>query len=194
MFEDLVAHDGCGGGRAGQHTGLWQPLEQLADLHVLGAKVVPPFADAVGLVDGDQRAVEFSHQVAEAVKGEALGGHVDELVLAAGHGAHALADDIAAQGARQVGGRHATSLEGGDLVVHQRDEWGDDEGRARQQGCRQLVGEALATPGGGHQQDAADFEKGLDSLALTGAKVGEAEFPQARLEVDDGPGQAGAEV
>ena len=183
-LEDLVAHDGCCCGRAGQYTSLGQTLEELADLHVLGAKVVPPFADAVGLVDGDQRAVELAYEIAEAVEGEALRGYVDELVLAAGHGAHTLANDIAVEGARQVGGRHATGLEGGDLVVHQRDEWRDDESRTRQQGCGQLVGEALATPGGGHEQHAADFEKGLDGLALTGAKIGEAESLQARFEVD----------
>ena len=46
-----------------------------------------PFADAVGFVHGDERAVEVVEQGAETGEGQALGRDVDQFVLAPGHGA-----------------------------------------------------------------------------------------------------------
>ena len=59
-LEDLVAYHRRGRGGAGQDARPGQQREKLADLHVLGPEVVAPLADAVGLVDGYERALETS--------------------------------------------------------------------------------------------------------------------------------------
>ena len=183
-LEDLVAHHGRGRGGAGQEASLGQQGQELADLHVLGAEVVAPLADAVGLVDGHERALETSHELTEAIEGEPLRGHVGELVAAPGQGSHAPADLVAVESAGQVGGGHAPGLEGGHLVVHQGDEGGDDQGRARKEGGGELVGEALAAAGGRHEQHAPHVEQGLHGLPLAGPEGGESEALQSGVEID----------
>ena len=57
LFDDVVYHPGVGGGGRGEHRGaLGQGGEQVADAPVVRAEVVPPVADAVGLVDDEQAA------------------------------------------------------------------------------------------------------------------------------------------
>ena len=80
--QDLVAHDGRGGGGAGEHARGGQLGEQAADLQVLRPEVVAPFADAVRLVDGHQRDGHVAQQAAEALEDEPLRGDVDQRVLA----------------------------------------------------------------------------------------------------------------
>ena len=50
----VVACLRVGGGGAREDRHVWEELSQLAELHVLRAEVVPPLADAVRLVDGEQ--------------------------------------------------------------------------------------------------------------------------------------------
>src|ERR1044072_122687 len=54
------------------------------DREVLRTEVVPPLADAVGLVDRHQRDVQIAEHRPESRKGQALGGHIDEAVPARG--------------------------------------------------------------------------------------------------------------
>ena len=54
LGQDLVAHQGGGRGRAGQHVRRSQGVQDPAEPQVVGPEVVAPLGDAVGLVDGDQ--------------------------------------------------------------------------------------------------------------------------------------------
>jgi hypothetical protein len=96
--------------------------EQLSNLQVLGPEIVSPLADAVGLVDGDQGAIEVAQQRAKAREGEALGCRVDQLVRAARRGGHAPAHLVAGEGRGQKRGGDAPLLQGLDLVLHQGDQ------------------------------------------------------------------------
>ena len=54
----------------------------MADPGVVGAEVVAPLADAVGLVDRQQRRLDPRHHLDEPGAAEPLGGDVDQVVLA----------------------------------------------------------------------------------------------------------------
>ena len=77
--QDLVAHDRRRGRGAGQHEPRAQLGDEAADRQVLGPEVVAPLADAVGLVDRDERRAELEHQGPEARVGEPLRRDVGEL-------------------------------------------------------------------------------------------------------------------
>ena len=78
-----VAADGVGGrGRqrdAGRRAEL---LAGLAEPGVVGPEVVPPLADAVGLVDGQQAGLEPGHHGDEPRAAEPFGGDVDQVEAA----------------------------------------------------------------------------------------------------------------
>ncbi len=137
----------------------------------------------MGLVDGHERALEPAQQPLKAGEAEPLGGGVHELEHPARHGGHAAPHLTGVEGGRQVGRRDAARLEGGDLVVHQRDQRRDDERRAGEQRRRKLVGEALAAPGGRHQQEASGLQQRFDRLALTGPKPAVAKAREPRFEI-----------
>src|SRR5262249_15194986 len=59
------------------------------------------------------------------------------------------------------------------LVLHQRDQRGDDQGQPLQHHRRQLVAEALAGAGGHHHDDVAPGEHGVHHLGLPGPEGGE---------------------
>ena len=120
--QDLVPHDGRGGGGAGQNTRVAELGRQLADLHVVRTKVVAPLADAMSLVHGDERDLDVPQQAPEAREGEPLRCHIDDLVLAGGYPSHPAPHLIAVERGGEEGGGHAPGSEGLDLVVHQRDE------------------------------------------------------------------------
>ena len=182
-FDDLVAHHRrrrCG---AGQHPRPRQKLHQLPDLEIVGAKVVAPRTDAVRLVDGHQWAVQASQHGTQSVGGQSLRGHVHQLAAAGGHRGEPSPHLVSGQGPRQVGGRHAAALQGGNLIVHEGDQRRHHHGRARHQRRRKLIGQALAAPGRRHQQQAPRIEQHPDRLALTGAEGGKPEVPQAGVQI-----------
>jgi hypothetical protein len=181
--QDLVAHDGSRGGRAGEHARLGMARHELAQRQVLGPEVVAPLADAVRLVDGDERAVEVLEQRAEGGLREPLGRRVDERELAARERGLAAPRLARLERRGEVGRRDAAAPERRDLVLHQRDQRRDDERRAREEARRELVAEALAAARGRDQEEPPLREERLDRLALPGSKAGVLEARERGLEV-----------
>ena len=153
-----------------------------ADPEVLRPEVVPPLADAVRLVDGDQRALEVAQEPAEAVEGQALRRRVDEVEAPRRHLRHAAAHLAGVERGREERRRHAPGLERLHLIGHERDERRDDEGRAGQHRGGELVDQALAAARGRDQQQPPALEQGLDRLALAGAKARVPEPGERRVE------------
>ena len=123
------------------------------------------------IADGEanlRRAIEIAQETPEAGKGQALRRHVDEAQSPRRRAGHAAPHLAAVEGGGQEGGRHAPRLERLDLVGHQRHQRRDDEGGSAEEGSGELIGQALATTGRGHQEEAASPEQGLDRLSLTG--------------------------
>ena len=54
---------------------------QLPQVAVIGAELVTPLGDAVGLVDGDEAEVQAVEEAAEPGEGQPLRGHVEQLDL-----------------------------------------------------------------------------------------------------------------
>ena len=76
VVDDLVG----GGRRHGQHGGVAQFLDHVAQLEVVGAEVVAPLAHAVRLVHDEQVDRRPPQQVAELAVGQLFGRGVDELL------------------------------------------------------------------------------------------------------------------
>ena len=66
---DDVAADAVGGrGRQGNGRRIAQQAAEIAQPGVVGAKIVPPLADAMGLVDRQQLDSHRPHRVAETAR------------------------------------------------------------------------------------------------------------------------------
>lgn len=85
-----------GGGGQGQNPADFEFLGEARDLQVFGAKIVPPFGDAVSLVDGQQGDGASLQAVQEAFVGEAFGGDIEQSEAALGQLA---VDDLRLAGA-----------------------------------------------------------------------------------------------
>jgi hypothetical protein len=182
--DDLVAHDRRGRRGAGQHPRRPELLEESADLQVLRPEVVAPLADAMGLVDRDERRREARGEGAEARVGETLGGDVGELEGAGPQPREPLAHLVGRQRRREDRRRDAALLERAHLVVHQGDERRDHERRAGEERRGQLVDEALAAAGRRDEQQSPPLEELLDGLPLPGPEARVAETREARVEVE----------
>jgi len=66
----------------------------------------------------------------------------------------------------EKGGGHAQFAQGGDLVLHQRDQRRDHDGRARHGQRRHLVAQRLAAAGGHEHQRIAPAVDRIDHLVL----------------------------
>ena len=190
LLEDVRADLLGGGGGVGVDGGAGEQLAEPAELAVLGAKVVPPLADAVGLVHGDRthpaRGVE---EPDEAVQGESLRGDEHQRRLAGeqrGGGVVALGGRL---GAVEADGVDADAAEAIDLVLHQGDERGDDDGGAAAMDGRGLVDEGLAAAGRHDDEGVAVGEDRPDGPLLERPQRPEAPVPGDQRE--QVAGQAG---
>jgi hypothetical protein len=75
---DVVEHFRRGGGRERQGALGAAELPEGGQLQVVGAEVVAPFGDAVGLVHREERHLHPGDRLPEALVVEALGRHVEE--------------------------------------------------------------------------------------------------------------------
>ena len=174
---DVAPHLGGGGGGEGQGR---RPAEAVAGLlqpAVVGPEVVPPLADAVGLVHREQPYPHGGHGGVEPAVAEALGGDEDELVAAGLDRADAFVLLVGVQAAVDEGRRQPAGFEAADLVGHQGDQRGHHQRDALAEHGRQLVAERLAAARGHDAQGVAAGEHGVDDLALPGAEPRQAEVP-----------------
>src|SRR5262249_53625227 len=74
---------------AGEHVASVDVGEEPADFQVLGSEIVPPFADAVRLVDRDERAAEIAHETSKSRKAEPFRRDIEEAQLAGRGASHA---------------------------------------------------------------------------------------------------------
>src|SRR5690606_32298278 len=191
LFGDVAGAAGVGGGGGGQHRDAGgQFAQQGADAPVVGAEVVAPVGDAVGLVDDDQSGSggqAGQDAVAELGVVEAFGAdqqHVDGALGDRGVGALPLLGVGAVDGVSADSG----AFGGGDLVAHQRQQRGDDDGGPGSRGAAQRGGHevdrGLAPSGALHHEDApVPGGEGVDGppLVLAQAGVGSGEGAQVGL-------------
>ena len=130
---------------------------------------MPPLADAVRLVDGDETDRPRREHVEEsiaAVADEALGRDVEQAIPAVAHAARHLALLFGRQRAVVAGRRHAVADKRVDLILHQRDQRRDDDRETVAGDRRRLEAERLAAAGRQHEQRIAAGQHGLHRFAL----------------------------
>ncbi len=184
VLEDVLLHllGGRGGERDHRHS--LDLIEDGAQAAVLGAEVVAPLADAVGLVDGEEADLDVPEELRVLLLGQALGGHVQDLRAAVGDVLAHLQRLVAGEGAVEEV-RHAFLLAEAaqriHLVLHQGDQWAHhDRGSFHHEGG-QLVAEALAAARGHDHEGVAALEHALNDGFLLAFELLEAEELLKRL-------------
>ena len=180
LLNNVVPHARRSGRRQRQHRDAAEPTLQAREVSVRAPKVVPPFADAVGLVDGDQPEVHRLEQPADR-RIESLGRGIEELVLASAQRRRATVPLLRRQRRIQERRADAHLVHRIDLVLHQRDEWRNHEREPAEDPRGNLVGKRLAGAGR-HDTDAISArQQRIDDLLLARPVRGVAEYvPQHR--------------
>ena len=169
--------DDRGRGRRGQreHAFGAELARPRGELQVVGAEVVAPLRDAVRLVDGEQRDLRLAELGEEALVVEALGRDVEELQAAVSQPLRDGANVGCVEARVEPRGVDALQREQVDLVLHQRDQRGDDDGDAVEEQRGQLVAEALPRAGREDRERGASCEERVDHVLLAGPERREAE-------------------
>ncbi|MNF79222.1 hypothetical protein D3C84_614300 [compost metagenome] len=167
---DLLAGAHVRGGGQGDARHLREQLGELTELQVFGAEVVAPLRHAVRLVDGEQGDRQALQEGQHARLHQALGGQVEQLDLAAAQALGDLALLLRRLRRIQRHRRHTQLVEGGDLIVHQRDQRRHHHRHTIAQQRRHLEAQRLAAAGGHQHQGVAPLAQTLDDARLIAAK------------------------
>ena len=116
---DVVDHNTRGCGCQCQHGSAGKHFAQLADLEERGSEIISPLRYTVRLVNDNEAHVKTFYPVDERVALQALGRHIEELVLAIGALFHYPAMLSHGETAMQIGCLDATFNEIVNLVFHQ---------------------------------------------------------------------------
>lgn len=136
-----------------------------------------PLRDAVSLVDGDQGGFAFRKHLGKAGNAHPFGGDEQELEGSVEIVATGLARFVAGEAGVDASDAEAEGGELGCLVVHQRNEWRDDECCASPGKRGELIAERLSRTGGHDEQNVAAIGCGAADGFLVGTEAGEAEGP-----------------
>jgi hypothetical protein len=179
LREDVFPH-ALGGGRGeGHERHLGEALAQLDEAPVLGPEVVPPLADAVRLVDGHALDAPFGQALQEARLKQALGSHVEQPVLIAPQAPEPRPGVFRIERRVQERGLDAVRLQPVHLILHQRDQGGDDEGEPLPQHRGKLKTQRLPSARGQEGENIPSRECGRHDLVLMGT---EGRIPERILE------------
>ena len=151
-------------------------LQRGADLAVFGAEVVAPFRDAMRLIHRHEADLHTADELDELLARKRLRRDVEQLEFAAEGLELDLGVVATRHGRVQKASLDAEGLHLIDLIFHQGDERRDDEGRALEQHRRQLVAEALASPGGHDDKSVAPGQHLAHGLFLSASKAVEAKM------------------
>ena len=171
-----VCHDRRGGGGGEQqYLGNGEIAAMVRQLQVVGPKVVAPFRDAVRLVHHQQGERHLGDEAAKALVLEALHRDHQDLELAVTGLLHHPPTLLGGLAGVQGGGGDPLALQEGELIVHQRQQGGDDQGQMGQCQRGQLVAEGLACTGREDGSRTLAGQQAADHRFLAGSQLIEAE-------------------
>ena len=168
---DVLARAGVCGGRDGKPRHAGEDLGEPAERAVLGAEVVAPLADAVRLIDGDEREGQTRQPLQHGGLHQAFGREVEQVELARADPPPDVAAHLGIGVGVELLGRHARLLQGRDLIGHQRDQRRDDKAEPGPDQRGDLVAQALAAAGGKDGERAASGQDLADHAGLQAAEV-----------------------
>jgi hypothetical protein len=164
----------CRGGQCNpRHAG--QPIAERLQAAIFGPEIMAPLRHAMRFIDGNQRDFNARHQGGETVGQRAFRRDVKQIELTIGHVPPHLAtvDRLAVQ----RGSAHAGSPQRPHLILHQRDQRGNHQRRARPDQRRYLIADRLAGPGGHDRQHIATSQHIGDDRFLRPPKFAVAKHP-----------------
>ena len=122
-------------------------VDDRADAAVLRTEIVAPLRNAVRLVDGVERYLDFAQKRDVVLLGKRLGGEIEQLGAPLQHvGAHLRHGGLVERRIEEMGDARLRreSAHGVHLILHQGDQRRNDDRHAVHQQRRQLVTERLA--------------------------------------------------
>src|SRR5215469_6032728 len=145
---------------------------QAAQLAVFWAKLMPPFRNAVRLVDGKKGYRHTAQPEESVLPGQPFRRQIEQPVLASAGPCHdarlfSLIERTVEDGRRNS---HLRQLRG--LVLHECDQRGDDDRGFSQHQCRQLVTERLSAAGGHDNAGVVSCEQAAYDALLERAELG----------------------
>ena len=168
---DVAADFGRGAARQGNRRRPAEPVTRGAERPVTRPEVVPPLGDAVGLVNGEQRGANRAHLELRREAREPLRGDVQQPERPVAQALPEALPLALAHPTVQCRRGNTAGHRSGDLVLHERDERGDDQREPAGDERRNLEADGLSTTGGEHRQRVPSGEHGSDDRALGGPEV-----------------------
>jgi hypothetical protein len=170
LLDDVLGDGLGGGGRERQYRHVPETPFEVTKLPICRPKVVPPLADAVCLVHGNQRELQLRQRTPDG-RHQTLRRGVNQLEGPFSDLAHTLRALLRIERGIQKSGAHADLAEGVHLVLHQRDERRNDQGNAAQHPRRDLEGERFPRARGHDAYGIAAGEHAVDQLFLPPAET-----------------------
>lgn len=130
-----------GGGGEAEDARDFEFFGEAGELEIIGSEVVAPFGDAMGFVDGEEGEFHLFEAGPEFLVGEAFGGDVEEFEVVVFEALVEVDDFVFGEGGVESRGGDLFADQGVNLVLHQGDEGGDDEGEAIEKEGGELVAE-----------------------------------------------------
>ena len=170
LGDDFVLCFGIG--RSGE-GGDWdvQGTTEIADPKVIGAEIMAPLADAMGLVHGNERHARAAEETHGTARCKLLGRDVEKLECAAIVSVQHRIGFFERVGAGECSGRNARLLERSDLVAHERNERRDDDGDSVPHQSGELETQGFAAACGHDGQNVVAFGNGCSNLGHAEAEV-----------------------
>lgn len=162
---DVVSHGRRGAGGERQRRAV-ESSRDGGDAPVGWPEVVAPLADAMRLVDGDETHANSGKEVPKRVQLEPLGRDEEESDAACADPIHDAALRRHGLGPGEGLGLETDPARPLDLVLHEGDEWRDDQRQAIDEERRHLVADALASAGGKNAECIPTMENGPYELLL----------------------------
>ena len=183
--DQIRPHPWRGGGTEGHHRHPRAEAAQLPQPAVVGAEVMAPGADAVGLINGDphQAAVvlQLLQQLAGGLHLQTLRRQVEQPQAVAAHPGQQVPAPGRIQAPMQTGGGDPAALQVLHLVFHQGHQRRNHQHQPTPHQGRQLITEGFPRPGGEHRQAVTPCQEGLNHLPLSRPKAAPAEVGLQRL-------------
>ncbi len=181
QFDDVAPHPIGGRGRQGDCRRIAQQAAEMAEPGIIGAKIVPPLAGAMGLVNRQQLDPHRPNRIEKSPAAKPLRHHVEQPKLAGGHPLEPVVLLRRRERAIDEAHRQTQRLELIDLVLHQRDQRRNHQRQPVESQRRQLVAEAFSAAGGHDAKTIVSGKNRRDHLLLPGAKRIEPEAGKVRL-------------
>ena len=169
-FADLFGDPGRCRCRQGEHPRHLEITRELGQLQVVGTEVVPPLRDTMGLVYGEEIDPASPEATEKTIVGKTFGSHVEKLQGPLLHFRVDPRNLFPLERRIQSRRCNRTSGERFDLIFHQGNQGGNDEGQSIEQQCGQLVAETFPTPCREESQGRASLEEHIDDLLLPDPK------------------------